>query len=97
MPVSRLIVLVAVGLVGLTCGLTPVAYATPADPSWISGLYDGADYDDVVFLVSSGAAAVTLSLPALLQSLDVVGIPRLASELVQTATVSAFQSRAPPA
>jgi hypothetical protein len=97
MRVSRLAFLVALVLVGLTGGHTPVAYASPPDPSWISGLYDRADHDDAVFLVSSGSADVPLSLPALFQSLAVIGILRLAPELVQTAIVSALQSRAPPA
>ena len=34
--------------------LTPMAYASPPDPSWIRGVYDGADFDDVVVLVTAG-------------------------------------------
>ncbi len=34
-------------LLGLS-GLTPLAYASPPDPSWVRGIYDDADYDDVV-------------------------------------------------
>ena len=36
--------------------LTPLAYATPPDQTWIAGLYDNADYDDVVALVTSTAS-----------------------------------------
>src|SRR5262245_7487214 len=37
----------------LILGVLPVlAYASPPDPSWIAGIYDGADYDDVVVLVT---------------------------------------------
>jgi hypothetical protein len=32
--------------------LAPLAHASAPDPSWISGIYDGADYDDVVALVT---------------------------------------------
>ena len=32
--------------------LTPLAYASPPDQTWIGGLYDDADYDDVVLLSS---------------------------------------------
>ena len=32
--------------------LAPLAHASAPDPSWISGIYDGADYDDVVVLVT---------------------------------------------
>ncbi len=37
--------------------LPVLAYASPPDPSWIQGIFDGADYDDVVVLV---AATVSL-------------------------------------
>jgi hypothetical protein len=32
--------------------LAPLAHASAPDPSWISGIYDGADYDDVVALIT---------------------------------------------
>jgi hypothetical protein len=38
--------------------LLALAYASPPDPSWISGVYDDADYDDVVTLVMAGTASV---------------------------------------
>ena len=38
--------------------LTALAYASPQDPAWIKGLYDDADYDDIVALIISGAALV---------------------------------------
>jgi hypothetical protein len=38
--------------------LTAMAYASPPDPSWISGFYDDADYDDVVILVTSAVGTV---------------------------------------
>ena len=41
--------------------LTPIAYASPPDPSWIHGLYDGGDFDDVVVVVTSGAGIVELT------------------------------------
>jgi hypothetical protein len=31
--------------------LPPSAFASPPDPSWVSGIYDGADGDDIVSLV----------------------------------------------
>src|SRR5262245_43238244 len=33
--------------------LTPLAQASPTDPTWIVGLYDAGDSDDVVLLVDS--------------------------------------------
>jgi len=37
--------------------LPPIALASPPDPSWIAGFYDGADGDDVVSLVCETSAA----------------------------------------
>jgi len=38
--------------------LLPVlAFASPPDPSWVSGFYDGADGDDIVSLVYETSAA----------------------------------------
>ncbi len=42
--------------------LTPAAYATPPDQTWIDGLYDNADYDDVVLFITGGLGAVQPSL-----------------------------------
>ncbi len=47
--------LIALSVMGLS-----LAYASPPDPSWIRGVYDGDDYDDVVILVTGGTGAVDL-------------------------------------
>jgi hypothetical protein len=44
--------------------LLALAYASPPDPSWISGIYDDADYDDVVTLVTSATGHVAPAAPA---------------------------------
>src|ERR1700730_8585084 len=44
------------------CALTPLAFASPPDPSWVQGIYDDADFDDVVVFIASGAAVVALFL-----------------------------------
>jgi hypothetical protein len=36
--------------------LPPIAFSNPPDPSWIAGIYDGADGDDIVTLVYETAA-----------------------------------------
>ena len=36
--------------------LPAIAFASPPDPSWIAGIYDGADGDDIVTLVYETAA-----------------------------------------
>src|SRR2546425_9842273 len=38
--------------------LTPLAHASPPDQTWIAGLYDNADYDDVVLSVTSSVGVV---------------------------------------
>ncbi len=37
--------------------LPAIAFASPPDPSWIAGIYDGADGDDIVTLVYETAAS----------------------------------------
>jgi hypothetical protein len=54
-----------VGLVLVVVCLVPLADATPPDPLWIAGIYDGADFDDVVVAVISASGLVgTTILPA---------------------------------
>jgi hypothetical protein len=49
----RVIALILLAAVG---ALTPFAYASPQDPTWIEGIYDAADYDDVVGLLNDTSA-----------------------------------------
>jgi len=42
-------------LVGVLAALTPLAYGSAPDPSWIRGVYDDDDFDNVVVLITSGA------------------------------------------
>lgn len=53
-PVCALGLIVALALLG------PLAHASPPDPSWVPGIYDAADYDDVVVLVGFGTEGVSL-------------------------------------
>jgi hypothetical protein len=59
---SRRALLIAL-MAGLLAGLSSLAYASPPDPSWIAGIYDDADFDDVVGLVTSATAVVGPSAP----------------------------------
>jgi hypothetical protein len=45
-------------VLGLGLSLPVLAHASPPDPSWIPGVYDDADYDDVVTQVVSGTGTV---------------------------------------
>jgi hypothetical protein len=46
--------------------LRSLAFASPPDPSWLDGIYDGADFDDVVVL-----AAIQVLHPAPAPPVDV--------------------------
>jgi len=47
-----------VALLAALVALTPLAYATPPDPTWVSGFFDDDDNDNGVFLVTSSLAAL---------------------------------------
>ena len=54
--------LVGLFLAAAILALAPAAQASPPDQSWISGLYDNADFDDVVLLITSNLGAVELGI-----------------------------------
>jgi len=39
-------------------GLPILAYASPSDPSWVRGVSDDADFDDIVCLIIASSALV---------------------------------------
>lgn len=41
------------GLLLALLALVPLAYASPPDPVWLAGIYDGADADEVVLAATS--------------------------------------------
>jgi hypothetical protein len=95
---SPIRVLPAVLVVMLIWALPVLAHASPPDPSWIPGLYDDGDYDDVVTLIVSATGHAPTGSP-----LDLLVGPQLAGSLVHAAeaapaslAASAVQSRAPP-
>ena len=45
-------------LAATTIGLIPAALACPPDQHWLAGLYDDADYDDVVLAITSSDTSV---------------------------------------
>jgi len=49
-------------LVSLLVILTPMAWASPVDPSWIKGVYDDGDHDDVVIYLTSNAFGIAVLL-----------------------------------
>jgi hypothetical protein len=79
--------------------LAPLAHASAPDPSWISGIYDGADYDDVVVLVTCATGAVSpLRIADLEPMLQVIGsLPQLPERATVSRSAGAFRPRGPPA
>jgi len=90
----------ALALLVLAAGLVlpALAHASPPDPSWIPGVYDDADFDDVVTQVVSGTGSVTPGIVDVLRF-----IPRPAESLRQpvervpdSLATDAGRERAPP-
>jgi len=48
----------AFSLCAFISSLSVLAYASPPDPSWVRGVYDDADFDDVVCLILANAGLV---------------------------------------
>ena len=88
----------AFSLCVLISSLSVLAYASPPDPSWVRGIYDDADFDDVVCLILANAGLVDDSAPREGRP-DVVLIraelPRN-DLLVAPFSLSSPQPRAPP-
>ncbi len=92
-------VLVAILLAVVLAALLPLAYASPPDPTWLGGVWDDADYDDVVVAAIQAVASVdSLTVfepkPRLLPGFVSLP-PRLNVGLVSADTP--YQLRAPPA
>jgi hypothetical protein len=79
--------------------LAPLAHASAPDPSWIFGIYDGADYDDVVVLITCATGAVSpLHIADLGPMLQVIGsLPQLPERATVSRSAAAFRPRGPPA
>jgi hypothetical protein len=81
----------------LSAVLTPMAYASPPDPSWINGLYDGGDFDDVVVQITSGAGVIDLIPLAELRPLpSTPWIIHAAHSFAPTHSSVSLRPRAPP-
>ena len=77
--------------------LPTIAFASPPDPSWIAGIYDGADGDDIVNLVyeTSAASAAASSCIGPLPSMPGILIETITPRL--PASRFAEGTRSPPA
>jgi len=100
MRVGRVrIACMALLLAALTSGLVSLAYASPPDPSWIRGIYDDNDGDNVVGLIVAGVGLIHLAGPADLRP-DIVPVTALTpidAQRFATLHSCSLQPRAPPA
>jgi len=77
--------------------LAPIAGAAMVpDPTWIAGLYDGADADEILLLIWDGTPAVVAVPPALLEPGASVLEPPAAVPRETSIVARAAASRAPP-
>ena len=97
-PMLVAIQFVCLGLVVAVVSLTPAAHASPADQSWIPGLYDNADFDDVVLLITSHLGGIQPSLLWTWRLVDfLIGlVTPMAAESWPPQPLSSVLSRAPP-
>ena len=86
-------------LAGAMLALTPAALASPPDQHWLTGVYDDADYDDVVLAILESVASVELHPPHDSQIDEATGAVVFATdERVHVAPLrSSNPPRAPPA
>jgi len=86
-------------LAALIGGLTPVAYASPPDPSWVRGVYDDADFDDVVGLITGSAGLVQALIPVDLRPdrIRLIALVPSPNHPVVERPLCSAQPRAPPA
>jgi len=74
----RLALVLLLGAALLT--LVAFAHASPPDETWQQGIYDDADFDDVIDLIVSLSAAPVDSVPGLSHRAPVVTAPVVACE-----------------
>ena len=79
--------------------LAAVAYATPPDPTYISGLWDDDDYDNVVILATSSKGTLDSTAQADVTPLLVLIAPVPGGEVAlrSPASLALHAPRAPPA
>ena len=83
----------------LLFSLVPAAHASTPDETWISGLYDNADYDDAVLAIVGSVASLDRPPRHEPEDVDlVVAFIRLIDESWHvTPSLSSTHTRAPPA
>jgi hypothetical protein len=82
----------------LLAALPPLAHASSPDPFWIPGVYDGADYDDIVALITSETGTPSpVAVGDLQPVLEVIGsLPLSPERATPILSASAVLPRGPP-
>jgi hypothetical protein len=87
----------AVAVAILLAGLTPLAYADPPDPAWISGYWDDDDFDTVVDFITTVSA---ISAPAVIDAgalwLADDGVGPAEHNVLSAPLETRYRPRAPP-
>jgi hypothetical protein len=91
-------VLLAVATLIVPALLLVLAYASPPDPAWIPGVYDDADFDDVIVQVTSATGHVPFDLPldARPASVSAEDVPATIDEIFVSLESFSSPPRAPP-
>jgi hypothetical protein len=78
--------------------LSSLAYASPPDPTWIPGVYDDADFDDVIWLVVMQKGLVDSEEVTSLHFLPPPALVLLATpeDVPASHSVPTLHARAPP-
>lgn len=84
------------GLLVLLFAIVPLAEASPPDPLWVGGTYDGADFDDVVAAVIAATAIVTRAVFLLLDPTVIEAVLLAERAYLPPFSLRARPSRAPP-
>ena len=88
--------LLGLGLVLVLIALVPLANATPPDPLWIAGIYDGADSDDVVLVVTSLESRAEEGLCVVSPFAITADVPMAGRPPLPATILRPTQARAPP-
>jgi len=89
---------IAVVLAVMVVALAPLASASPPDQTWLPGIYDNADFDDVVLLIGSsvGLAAPPRPIDCGGSFPSVMLVPNADDRPAPRVSVALEQTRAPP-
>jgi len=89
--------LVATGVGAILAVWVALAYASPPDPSWITGIYDDSDFDDVIGLGTDAAGLNDAQVPGLPASVLVSAVLPAVVDMTTDASARDETIRGPPA